>query len=174
MDCPWIGIQSSNWHLLTYIYTCRGTHYNDKVWLLFTSKAALNIAQWVLNDPHIIIWFLNNTLLVKASLKHFSQSGIFWLIWVPMVHLSWIPLRPKPPYFLGHINLFLGSLICISADGCILWHMYLNHVLQQPSTAGGAKTKADIPKKEFSFLLVSLVLLNRLQVTSALFLRGTF
>ena len=77
MDCPWIGIQSSNWHLLTYIYTCRGTHYNDKVWLLFTSKAALNIAQWVLNDPHIIIWFLNNTLLVKASLKHFSQSGIF-------------------------------------------------------------------------------------------------
>ena len=27
------------------------------------------------------------------------------------------PLRPKPPYFLGHINLFLGSVV--SASICL-------------------------------------------------------
>ena len=32
----------------------------------------------------------------------------------------------------------------------------LSYVLQQPSTARLAKTKADIEKKELSFLLVSL------------------
>ena len=34
----------------------------------------------------------------------------FQLLWVPIIHLNWIPLRPKPPHFFGHIKLYLGAV----------------------------------------------------------------
>ena len=82
-----------------------GTHSNWKIKILgavldLPAKKALPI------QP---IWpiFLVNGLDWKCCFAGSSKMAwriliFFQLQLVPIIHLSWIPLRPKPPTFLGH------------------------------------------------------------------------
>ena len=50
-------------------------------------------------------------VLFSWQLQNGPQDfDFFQLSWVPIIHLSLIPLRPKPPQFFGHNNLFLGGV----------------------------------------------------------------
>ena len=46
--------------------------------------------------------------VLQVAPKRLPGFWFFQLLWVPIIHLSWIPLRPKPPHFLD-ILIYIGD-----------------------------------------------------------------